>query len=121
MAPKEEPRSLPFKGDPPSLFQSIPPLSGALSGHGRDGALRRPRALQARNRLKASSEFGPPPPAERGRGHRSAMTLPFRNSHSYLGWDAVLVGEEEVAAVFVLEIGTLTDQPLLGAWLPRPP
>ncbi len=50
-------------------------------GDGRDGALRRPRAQRARNSLcPMSSERNlmtcPVPPAARGRGRRSAASLP---------------------------------------------
>ena len=43
---------------------------------GRDGALRHPRRVQRRN-VGRESRARVVPPAARGRGHRSAMSLPF--------------------------------------------
>ena len=46
--------------------------------YGRDGALRRPRRVQRRNLGLTAAGFPFVPPAERGQGHRSAMSLPVR-------------------------------------------
>jgi len=62
------------------------------SAVGRDGALRRPRAVTGAERMSMNAAFAQFfPTAERGRGQRSALSLPplskelFRNSGSING------------------------------------
>src|SRR5581483_10218519 len=52
-----------------------PYLTGALS-RGRDGALRRPRRVSGATLDVKVTPLAFVPPARRGRGHRSAMSLP---------------------------------------------